>query len=138
MISLELAQQLRSAGLVWRPAERDMFALPDREMDNQVFIISVLPAQIQIHNGEPAVAFLASAEWALDHVWLGEVVWLPTETQLREALAAQIAPEAGLALSRHMNGYHCTVEIAGSDRTFDGPDAASAYAQALLHVLRPA
>jgi hypothetical protein len=135
MISLALAQQLRNAGLTWQPAERDLFALPDREMDEQIFVISVLPAMLQLHGGQPAVAFLASAEWALDYVLLGEVVWLPTEAQLRKALEAQIAPEAGLTLSRRMDGYCCTVEIAGSDREFDGPDAESAYALALLAVL---
>jgi hypothetical protein len=104
-------------------------------MDNQVFVISVLPAQIQLHNGRPAVAFLASAEWALDYVLLGEVVWLPTEAQLREALAAHIALEAGLTLSRRVSGYECTVEINGADQAFTGPDAETAYALALLALL---
>lgn len=135
MISLDLAQQLRTAGLTWQPVERDLFALPDREMDEHIFVISVLPAQIQLHNGRPAVAFLASAEWALDYVLLGEAVWLPHESQLREALSARIAPEATLALTRHMGGYRCTVELAGVDRHFDAPNAETAYAFALLEAL---
>ncbi len=136
MISLESAQALRAAGLMWRPTERDMFALPDRDMDHQIFVISVLPAQLQLLNGQPAVAFLASAEWALDYVLLGEVVWLPNEAQLRDALAAQLAPEATLTLSRRVAGYSCTVEIGGSDQSFDGPDAETAYAMALLAALQ--
>jgi hypothetical protein len=132
MISLELAQQLHDAGLDWLPAERDVFALPGRGMDDQVFVVTPLPALVQRVNGYPVVAFQASAEWALDYVMLAEALWMPSETQLREALVAELPPGAALRLDRTGDGYSCLV---GSGR-FDAPDAATAYGRALLAALR--
>jgi hypothetical protein len=136
MISLELAGQLRDAGLQWRPAERDIFALPDRDMDDQVFVVSPLPALVQRVNGYPVVAFQASAEWALDYVMLAEVLWMPSETQLREALGAHLQPGETLRLDRTAEGYSCSFGSAVGARQFDGPDAETAYGRALLSVLQ--
>jgi len=135
MISYELAWQLRDAGLQWQPVERDLFALPGRELDGHVFVVSALPALVQLYNGHPVVAFQASAEWALDYVMLTEALWLPQEHQLRAALEARIAPDAPLALERTPAGYRCAIALAGAPRSFEGPDAASAYGQALLAAL---
>jgi hypothetical protein len=33
MISTELAQRLKSAGLEWQPAERDYFMMPEHNLD---------------------------------------------------------------------------------------------------------
>jgi hypothetical protein len=136
MISLELAQELRDAGLAWQPAERDTFGLPDRDMDEQVFVVSPLPALIQRVNGHPVVAFQASAEWALDYVMLAEAIWLPSEAQLRERLSADLGPGSPLRLDRSDAGYSCTIGIDGARVSFDGPDAAAAYGAALLALLR--
>jgi hypothetical protein len=136
MISLELAQQLRDAGLAWRPAERDSFVLPGRGMDEQIFVVSPVPAIVQLYNGQPVVAFQASAEWALDYVMLTEALWLPEEGQLREALAGAVAPEAELRVERLADGYSCTVGLAGAPARFDGPDAATAMGRALLAALQ--
>jgi hypothetical protein len=135
MISLEMARQLREAGLEWRPAERDTFALPGRDMDDQVFVVSPLPALVQLYNGSPVVAFQASAEWALDYVMLVEALWMPSESQLREALADLIDPDAPLGLARTADGYSCAVAIGGQKRSFSGPDAEAAYANALVAAL---
>lgn len=135
MISYELAWQLRDAGLKWRPAERDMFALPGRDLDGQVFIVSALPALVQVVNGYPVVAFQASAEWALDYVMVTEALWLPQEQQLREALEARLAPDAPLTLERTPTGYRCGIGLAGRQAAFEGPDAATAYGRALLAAL---
>lgn len=131
MISLNLAIQLRDAGLRWQPAERDAFALPGREMDDQIFVVSPLPALVQRYNGYPVVAFQASAEWALDYVMLAEAVWLPEEGQLRAALDATLAPGVELRLTRVDGGYICAVGPA----SFEGADAATAYGLALLAAL---
>ncbi len=136
MISLELAQQLQDAGLAWRPAERDSFVLPGRGMDEQIFVVSPVPAIVQLYNGQPVVAFQASAEWALDYVMLAEALWLPDEGQLRAALADAVAPEAELRLERVAGGYSCTVGLAGAATRFDGPDAATAMGRALLAALQ--
>jgi hypothetical protein len=135
MISMEMARQLREAGLEWRPAERDIFALPGRDMDDQVFVVSPLPALVQLYNGLPVVAFQASAEWALDYVMLVEALWMPSEGQIREALAAMLEPGAPMSLSRTDQGYRCAVGIGGQTRSFDGPDADTAYAHALVAAL---
>lgn len=135
MISLELAGRLRDAGLPWRPLERDTFALPDRDMDDQIFVVSPLPAMLQLLNGHPVVAFQASAEWALDYVFLAEAVWLPSEAQLREALAARLPAAAPLRLDRTAMGYSCTVELADGAREFAASDADTAYGLALLAML---
>lgn len=135
MISLELAGRLRDAGLRWNPAERDLFALPERDMDDQLFVVSPLPALIQRLNGHPVVAFQASAEWALDYVMLAEVIWMPSEAQLRELLEARIAPEVPLRLERSASGYCCTISLGDVPASYERADAADAYAMALLAVL---
>lgn len=134
MISLELAQRLRQAGLVWRPAEGDRFVMPDRHMDNQVFVLTAQPALIQLYNGSPVVTFHGSSEWALDYVFLSEALWVPSETQLREALAA-LLPEAPLGLERAAGGYCCTFGSASQPREIRAADAETAYALALLACL---
>jgi hypothetical protein len=135
MISLEMARQLREAGLSWRPTERDTFALADHDMDDQVFVVSPLPAIVQIFQGQPAIAFQASPEWALDYVMLSQVLWLPTEYQLRSALEARIDGDGPLSLERAGGGYRCTIGLGGASQGFDGPDAETAYAQALIAAL---
>lgn len=137
MISLELAGALRDAGLDWAPAERDIFALPGRGMDDQVFVITPLPALVQRVNGHPVVAFQASAEWALDYVMLVEALWMPSETQLREALEGELGAGARLGLERTDAGYCCVVGAGeGGGRRYEGPDASAAYGHALLAALR--
>lgn len=135
MISLELARQLHEAGLTWQPAERDLFALPGRDMDEQIFVVSPLPALVQRVNGYPVVAFQASAEWALDYVMLVDALWLPSEAQLREQIAARLEAGSPLRLERTVSGYRCTVSLAGAPRAFEGVSASNAYGQALLALL---
>lgn len=135
MISLELAGRLRDAGLVWSPVERDIFALPGRDMDDQVFVVSALPALVQRVNGYPVVAFQASAEWALDYVMLAEALWLPSEGQLRVALEDRLPAAAALRLERAAGGYRCTVDEGAGLRRYEGGDAETAYGLALLSLL---
>ena len=90
-LSIPTARALRQAGLVWEPMEFDFFAVPDRELDERVFVINGMPAAVALLHGEPIMTFAGATEWALDYVPAGEVVWLPTEAQLRELLAARRA-----------------------------------------------
>jgi hypothetical protein len=136
MITIELAQKLREAGLVWQPAERDQFAVPNLQMDNQVFVVSQLTALLQKYNGHPVVTFHGSSEWALDYIMMTDVVWMPSESQLREALAGAIGPDATLRLDRYGAGYRCRITLNGEELDFEAFDAESAYARALLHVLQ--
>ena len=135
MIAIDLAQRLKRAGLEWWPVERDFFAIPDHQLEGQVFVVGQLPALVQMFSGQPTITFHGSIEWAMDYILLTEAVWLPSETQLREQLARAIGDAAPLRLERRPGGYRCQIAYAGHALEFDAPGAEDAYAQALLAVL---
>ena len=135
MIDIEIARRLKRAGLQWQPAERDCFLIPDRGMDDQVFVINRLTTLIQNYRGQPTVTFHGTSEWALDDVLLAEVIWLPSESQLRETLAARIGPDAPLRLDRTAAGYRCIIADSDELREFEAAEADNAYALALLALL---
>jgi hypothetical protein len=135
MIDIELARRLKRAGLPWRPAERDAFLVPDRGLDDQIFVVNRLTTLIQNYKGQPTVTFHGTSEWALDDVLLAEVIWLPSEAQLREAIAERIGPDAPLRLDRTNTGYRCQIADEAQMREFDAPRAEDAYALALLELL---
>lgn len=135
MISVSLAQELRAAGLNWRPVERDCFALPGHDLDGQVFVVNPLPALVQQHQGQPMVTFHGSVEWALDYILLSEVLWLPSESQLRMEIEARLLPGAALRLERTVSGYECTITLNGGPAGFSGPDPETAYGLALRALL---
>ena len=91
---------------------------------------------IQQYSGQLTITFHGSSEWALDDVVLAEVIWLPSETQRREAIAERIGPDAPLRLDRLPSGYRCQIAHAERMLEFDGPGAEDAYALALLALLR--
>ena len=137
MLSLITARALRQAGLVWKPAEFDFFAIPDRGLDERRFVISEMPAAVGQIQGLPMVTFEGAVEWALDYVPTGEVLWLPTEEQLRGLLAERLAlePHFLLALSVSAHGCRCEIMFGGRTLGFQADDASEAYAAALVHVL---
>ena len=143
MIPLTLAVELKEAGLVWQTKTYDFFAIPDHSMDERVFVLADMVAFTELVQGWPAVAFHGAAEWALDYVFSNELVWLPTEEQLREALMDTIIkmsqvmpPEGGIGLTSTRGGYQCAIAIDNQHLLFKGQTAPEAYAAALLHVLR--
>lgn len=138
MIPLALAVELKEAGLVWRTQNYDFFAIPERGLDDRVFILADMVAYTELVQGWPAVAFHGAAEWALDYIYAHEIVWLPTEEQLREELVARWPEREGLALTLETagDGYRCRVASTGTVRVFEGPAAGEAYARALLFALR--
>jgi hypothetical protein len=135
VISSELAQRLKHAGLQWRPAERDFFMMPDHGLEGQIFVVSALPALVQMFGGEMTITFHGSIEWALDYVVLSEAVWLPSETQLRDLLARAIGDDAPLRLDRLQGRYRLKIGVEADLPEFEAEDAEDAYAQALLYVL---
>ena len=143
MISLALAMELKRAGLVWRTATHDFFAIPDHDLDERVFVLADMVAFTELVQGWPAVAFHGAAEWALDYVFSDELVWLPTEEQLREALmdtifklSAVMPKEGGIGLTSTRDGYQCAIAIDSQHYLFKAPTAGEAYAAALLYALR--
>jgi hypothetical protein len=140
MIPLTLAQDLKAAGLVWRTNNYDFFAVPDRGLDDRLFVLADMMAYTELVQGWPVVAFHGTAEWALDYILTSEVVWVPTEEQLREALIDQLVytdgAAGGLILSGRAGSYRCEVEIGSQTLCFDAPTAGEAYGLALLSLLR--
>ena len=137
MLSITTAQALREAGLVWKPQNLDFFAIPLPEFEGQVFAISDMSILAEPLYGQPAITFHGTVEWALDHVWIGEVIWLPREDQLREMLEERLAGEgaSALRLSTTQTGYRCTIAWRGQPQDFEAFQAAEVYATALLFVL---
>lgn len=138
MLSLILAKELKAAGLAWTPAQNDFFAVTDRGLDENVFVISNMTVLVELVKGQLAVTFHGTAEWALDHVLVADLVWLPTETQLRELLEQRLLgePEPVLQLTSTADGYWCEIRWQGERLLFEAFGAAEAYAKALLHVLQ--
>jgi hypothetical protein len=146
MISLDLARQLKEAGLVWEAGNYDFFAIPDRDMDDRIFVITDIMTQLGLLKGWPVVTFYGTAEWALDYILTTEVIWLPTEEQLREALLANLPAKSPASLHNELKPalrlwledqrYHCEVSYHGASLSVSAPTAGEAYAQTLLALLR--
>ena len=128
MITLELAQRLKDSGLVWTPTSGDRFAIPDRDLDGLVFVVSEMTIETQQVYGGSVVKFTGTTEWALDSIAQSEVVWLPHEAQLRELIGSSFR-----RLEPAGDGF--AVEAVATDgralRELD-LDAERAYARVLL------
>ncbi len=139
MIPLPLAQELKTAGLVWRTNNYDFFAIPERGLDDRVFVLADMMAYTELVQGWPVVAFHGTAEWALDYILTSEVVWMPTEEQLREALLERLqtgGDEAEFSLEAGGDGYRLIVPWHDKPLFIAAPTAGEAYGRALLHLLR--
>lgn len=138
MLSITTAAALREAGLDWMPRTLDFFAIPAPGFEDQVFVINDMTIMAEPISGRLAITFHGSVEWALDHLWAGEVVWIPREDQLREMLEERLAgePEPALVFSTTQLGYRCDIRCGGQKRHFEEFNPAEAYAAALLYVLR--
>jgi hypothetical protein len=130
VIGVQLAQQLKDAGLEWKPAAGDRFAIPDRDLDDEIFVLSTMTIEVYAMPGGSVIGFNGTTEWALDDVELDETLWLPREDQLRDLLGGTFR-----ALERSPAGYAVRMELLGEERTFTAPHPAEAYAAALLHLL---
>jgi len=138
MITLELAKQLQAAGLVWEAGVNDFFAIPDRGMDERLFVVADMLASLDVFRGWPVVTFHGTAEWSLDYILTMEVVWMPREDQLRGQLMdlLQDEPDPRLQLALHADRYRCTIQYSGAGHVFEAADASDAYGLALLHILQ--
>jgi hypothetical protein len=130
VIPLPLARRLVAAGLVWNPAPGDRFCIPDKDMDDEVFVLSTMTIEVHDLPGRTVIGFNGTTEWALDDVEKDATVWLPREEQLRELLG-----EAFHRLERAGDRYRVVVTIWGEVVEFVGDEPDAAYADALLHLL---
>lgn len=137
MISLVMAMRLKEAGLVWEPALHDFFAVPEPGLDQRVFVLSDMTIEIEQLFGWQALTFNGAVEWALDYVMAAEVVWMPTESQLREIVQQHLLaePQPAVQLISALDGYLCQINFQNHSHRFEAVSACDAYARALLYVL---
>ena len=133
MIGVEVAHALKEAGLTWKPSSGDRFVIPDRDLDDQVFVLSNMTIEVYNVPEGRVIGFNGTTEWALDDVEIEEALWLPREDQLRELLGGTFR-----ALRRSAAGYDVEMTLLDEDRTFTAATPDEAYAAALLHLLAAA
>lgn len=138
MIALDIAKQLKDAGLPWQPELLDFFGLPDRAMDERIFVISDMLVTIDVLQGMQIVSFQGASEWALDYMVTLDTVWIPREDQLRKALegALMATGRPELLVSSRLGGYRIEFHLDDERLSFEAADLDEAYAAGLLHVLR--
>jgi len=132
VITSELATALQLAGLPWHPRPGDRFAIPQPELQDQVFTISDMVVEPHEYPTGTVLGFNGTTEWALDSVDQDQAVWLPREDQLRELLGGTF-----VRLERTDDGYR--VVVAGTDTATEqvhaAASAAEAYGLALLDLV---
>ncbi|MFC6161087.1 pilus assembly protein CpaE [Kribbella sp. NPDC058693] len=126
MITIEQAGRLRKAGVLWAPAAGDRFVVPDRDMDDDVFVVSDMTVEVHDYQGSKVIGFNGTTEWALDSIEQREVIWLPREEQLRAILGDRFT-----SLEAVPGGYRVNL----TDSTHSAEDAEQAYATAVIHLL---
>lgn len=131
VITVELAALLRDAGLEWNPASGDRFAIPDRDLDGEVFVVSEMTIETQTLETGGIVRFNGTTEWALDSIPQSEVIWLPHEAQLRALLGTRFE-----RLEAVPDGFVVVVQNGGREARHVDIDAERAYARAVLSILR--
>ena len=135
-ISRDVAQQLRDAGLAWKPTAGDRFVvLSEAREEDDVFTVSDMVVEKHDHPTGTILGFNGTTEWALDSVRIEDALWLPREDQLRDLLGP-----AFRSLARSTMGwYQVLVEVPGRpEQVFDSENPADAYAEALLALVKAA
>jgi hypothetical protein len=127
VLSVAIARRLREAGLSWTPSRGDCFVVADRGMDDETFVLSDMTIEVHQYPGGPVIGFNGTTEWALDSVGQEEVLWVPSEHQLRELLGASF-----VRLEKFDVSHHVVVSRAGVETSVVARTAADAYGLALL------
>jgi hypothetical protein len=127
VLTLDLALRLQAAGVAWTPAPGDRFVVPDRDMDDEVFVVSDMTVQVHDFPTGSVIGFNGTTEWALDSLAQGEVVWIPREDQLRELVGAEFD-----RLESVPGGFAVVTADEDGERRHVDLDAERAYARAVL------
>ena len=130
MISVTLARSLASAGVRWRPASGDSFCIDGDEFGGEVFTLSDMTIEAHEFDTGTILGFNGTTEWALDSVALEAALWMPREDQLRELLGGTFR-----SLTRDGDLFHVEISVHGATAVFIAPEAADAYAFALLELV---
>lgn len=133
MLGVYVARKLKEAGLIWKPGPGDRFAIPDRDLDDEIFVLSNMTIEVYNVPEGRVIGFNGTTEWALDDVEIEETIWLPRENQLRELLGGTFR-----ALRRTDTGYEVEMDMLGEARMFAAATPEDAYAAGLLHLLAAA
>jgi hypothetical protein len=129
MITVDLALELRKAGLRWHPASGDRFAVMQDALAGEVFTISEMTIEAHQYPTGAILGFNGTTEWALDSVSQDDALWLPREDQLRDLLGATFRSLARSTLGT----YQVVIERTGHpEESFTAETAADAYGRALL------
>lgn len=131
MITVELAKDLRAAGLRWNPETGDRFVIDKPGVDDDVYTVSEMTVERHDHPSGTILGFNGTTEWALDSVTAAESLWLPREDQLRELLGPSFVGLTRVAAGERVV-HTVTVVLRGEDRSFAAADPAIAYGQALV------
>jgi hypothetical protein len=131
VLSVPLAIRLRDAGLRWKPAPGDRFAIPDRDLDDEVFVLSNMVIAVYELPDGPVIGFNGTTEWAMDDVEQSEAIWLPREDQLRELLGGTFH-----MLERSQLKFRVEITAGGRRLSVEGGTAEEAYGAALLELIR--
>ena len=127
MISPELARRLEDAGVTWAPGDGDRFMVPDRDLDDALFVVSHMVVEVDDSPGGRVLKLNGTTEWALDVVEAADALWLPREEQLRLMLGRHF-----VALTTTPDGYVVVVDHDGQQQRHEDPDVECAYARAVL------
>jgi len=131
VITVELAKDLRAAGLRWNPETGDRFVIDKPGVDDDVYTVSEMTVERHDHPSGTILGFNGTTEWALDSVTAAESLWLPREDQLRELLGPSFVGLTRVAAGERVV-HTVTVVLRGEDRSFAAADPAIAYGQALV------
>jgi hypothetical protein len=132
MIDRQHARSLSDAGLVWKhPEAGDRFTMLAEDFAGEVFTVSNMTIESHEFVGGTILGFNGTTEWALDSVALDDALWMPRDDQLRDLLGG-----AFHSLTREGDRYTVLLSLGGRERRFTAPDASSAYADALLALIR--
>ena len=129
MITVELARRLRDAGVRWDPRPGDRFIITERDMDEQVFILSDMTVDVHDFPTGQVIGFNGTVEWALDSVERSQALWLPSEAQLRKLLGGAFA-----RLERVPAGFCVSLRVSGDRHDVEASDVDTAYGRALLYL----
>lgn len=133
MISIKTAIELKRAGLQWTPKLHDFFAIPHVDLDERLFVITDMMAELAVLKGFPAITFNGAVEWALDYILQTEAVWVPTDEQLRYQLDKHTPT---IKLVSGTENCRCTVRWHMKPHTTQAKTASEAYAAALLYLMQ--
>ena len=133
MISHDLAHALALAGLRWRPAPGDRFAIDAEELSDAVFTVSDMTIEVHDHPSGTILGFNGTTEWALDAVTLDQALWYPSEEQLRSLLGP--AFRSLRRVEDDAPRYEVEIVLHGATVVFTDAAVAGAYAHALHRLI---